>query len=105
MIRRPPRSTLFPYTTLFRSTRFLGLYTHTAYSENPMRVPLLRRKLGEVTERAGLLPAGYSGKALASRLEPYPRDERLQIGPEDLYRHAAATLQLGDPQRRPLPVP
>src|SRR3712207_8182900 len=25
MIRRPPRSTLFPYTTLFRST---GLYQH-----------------------------------------------------------------------------
>src|SRR5688572_31914548 len=23
MLRRPPRSTLFPYTTLFRSTRFL----------------------------------------------------------------------------------
>src|SRR5260221_790136 len=25
MIRRPPRSTLFPYTTLFRSHGFLGL--------------------------------------------------------------------------------
>src|SRR5947208_4831555 len=25
MIRRPPRSTLFPYTTLFRSYRFVGL--------------------------------------------------------------------------------
>src|SRR5256885_7274477 len=25
MIRRPPRSTLFPYTTLFRSGRFPGL--------------------------------------------------------------------------------
>src|SRR5690554_7660555 len=24
MIRRPPRSTLFPYTTLFRSTIFIG---------------------------------------------------------------------------------
>src|SRR2546430_11891663 len=24
MIRRPPRSTLFPYTTLFRSTRYRG---------------------------------------------------------------------------------
>src|SRR2546422_6921654 len=24
MIRRPPRSTLFPYTTLFRSWQFLG---------------------------------------------------------------------------------
>ena len=80
-------------------TRFLGLYTHTAYSENPMRVPLLRRKLGEVIERAGLLPAGYSGKALASILESYPRDELLQIGAEDLYRHARAILQLGDRQR------
>src|SRR3712207_8929153 len=25
MIRRPPRSTLFPYTTLFRSTRVAGI--------------------------------------------------------------------------------
>src|SRR3989454_4354530 len=28
MIRRPPRSTLFPYTTLFRSRRRCGLYIH-----------------------------------------------------------------------------
>src|SRR5438309_6381938 len=28
MIRRPPRSTLFPYTTLFRSSGFIG--THLA---------------------------------------------------------------------------
>src|SRR2546427_6327781 len=26
MIRRPPRSTLFPYTTLFRSVRVRGVY-------------------------------------------------------------------------------
>src|SRR3712207_6891118 len=26
MIRRPPRSTLFPYTTLFRSRRLLALW-------------------------------------------------------------------------------
>src|SRR5256885_8848080 len=26
MIRRPPRSTLFPYTTLFRSRRSLGIF-------------------------------------------------------------------------------
>src|SRR5258706_9349810 len=29
MIRRPPRSTLFPYTTLFRSPHFLPLF-HTS---------------------------------------------------------------------------
>src|SRR5260221_1422460 len=28
MIRRPPRSTLFPYTTLFRSTYFPALSSH-----------------------------------------------------------------------------
>src|SRR2546425_10583192 len=33
MIRRPPRSTLFPYTTLFRSFE-LGIYTaHEMYEE------------------------------------------------------------------------
>ena len=80
-------------------TRFLGLYTHTAYAANPVDVPLLRRKLAAVMERAGLLPAGHSGKALASILETYPRDELLQIGAEDLYRHAMAILQLGERQR------
>src|SRR3712207_7841291 len=29
MIRRPPRSTLFPYTTLFRSVRFPKAMPHT----------------------------------------------------------------------------
>src|SRR5258707_2865351 len=30
MIRRPPRSTLFPYTTLFRSHLYLALHIHHA---------------------------------------------------------------------------
>jgi glutamate dehydrogenase len=64
-----------------------------------MQVPLLRRKLADVIARAGLLPAGYSGKALASILETYPRDELVQISTDDLYRHAMAILQLGERQR------
>src|SRR5256885_10114634 len=31
MIRRPPRSTLFPYTTLFRSYSGMGIAFHTIY--------------------------------------------------------------------------
>src|SRR5258708_21006385 len=33
MIRRPPRSTLFPYTTLFRSVTALGLLKGNAEAE------------------------------------------------------------------------
>src|SRR3712207_6937702 len=32
MIRRPPRSTLFPYTTLFRSSSFTSTYLRTSPS-------------------------------------------------------------------------
>src|SRR2546427_7735581 len=37
MIRRPPRSTLFPYTTLFRSASFLEPHpmSHTFHSYRP----------------------------------------------------------------------
>src|SRR2546422_9501000 len=34
MIRRPPRSTLFPYTTLFRSTNYIDLMTLCLKHEN-----------------------------------------------------------------------
>src|SRR3712207_8776855 len=35
MIRRPPRSTLFPYTTLFRSNiDFFGMSLNSAYVNN-----------------------------------------------------------------------
>src|SRR3712207_8459617 len=35
MIRRPPRSTLFPYTTLFRSGRGLHVLAHQAAHHGP----------------------------------------------------------------------
>ncbi len=84
--------------------RFLGLYTHIAYSENPAAIPILRRKLAHVMQRAGFLPASHSGKALASILESYPRDELIQIGADEIYEHAIAILQLGERQRTRLLV-
>ncbi len=79
--------------------RLLGLYTHTAYRANPGEVPVLRRKIAHVIERAGFLHASHSGKALQSILETYPRDELMQIEADGIFEHAIAILQLGERQR------
>ncbi len=45
MIRRPPRSTLFPYTTLFRSTeKYFALQKmlHEEYPALPQAEPLVK---------------------------------------------------------------
>src|SRR2546430_9726155 len=44
MIRRPPRSTLFPYTTLFRSRRVLGRRPRGPVAEGPL--PARDRAIG-----------------------------------------------------------
>src|SRR3712207_7741913 len=41
MIRRPPRSTLFPYTTLFRSGQGLGLQAVRAVAGDRARLALV----------------------------------------------------------------
>src|SRR3712207_7601133 len=43
MIRRPPRSTLFPYTTLFRSLPFTLATFPLPVSHPALRFPLLER--------------------------------------------------------------
>src|SRR2546430_11735106 len=43
MIRRPPRSTLFPYTTLFRSVSIADFYTQNAIVLPPNMAPMRGR--------------------------------------------------------------
>src|SRR3989441_11842857 len=80
MIRRPPRSTLFPYTTLFRSLAVL-VPAHEAALEQiapaglpaqlgqPSAVPRVWRcrhetvaRPGELVKKAGLLPNDLAGQ-------------------------------------------
>src|SRR3712207_8305399 len=54
MIRRPPRSTLFPYTTLFRSAGWPGILLHEAVGHglegdfNRKESSLFTGKIGEL---------------------------------------------------------
>src|SRR3712207_7951634 len=58
MIRRPPRSTLFPYTTLFRSM-----------CPKALRARRVLRRASRASWRATALWSGFGGEA------PHERDE------------------------------
>src|SRR2546422_4413588 len=71
MIRRPPRSTLFPYTTLFRS-RFDEIRLHErqqAVVQGSRRGPVVaQRQVGESRHRVGHLRSEEHTSELQSRL-------------------------------------
>ena len=77
-------------------SRFLGLYTSTAYRASPREIPLLRGKVQMVLERAGFPHASHDEKALIEILETYPRDSLLQIDADELFELAIGLLGLGE---------
>jgi glutamate dehydrogenase len=76
--------------------RFVGLYTSSAYHADPREVPLLRRKVARVVERAGFRQFSHMYKNLLSALQAYPRDELFQIDEDTLFETALGILRLGD---------
>src|SRR3989454_12620344 len=79
MIRRPPRSTLFPYTTLFRSLRL-----HEVEEQHP----------GERGEREGVALGPAAGRRQAVR-QPLQRGPE---HPEEPRGNAFARERFADPQ-------
>ncbi|MGH6665967.1 MAG: NAD-glutamate dehydrogenase domain-containing protein, partial [Pseudolabrys sp.] len=84
---------------LIGEQRIVGLFTSTAYTRTAHSIPYLRRKIAGVEARAGFDPGSHSGKALASVLENYPRDELFQVDEDSLSRFALAILQLDERPR------
>src|SRR3989449_7879052 len=70
MIRRPPRSTLFPYTTLFRSD---------VYGEDPT-VNRLEKRAAEIfgKEAALFIPTGCMGNLIAIKVRSEEHTSELQ---------------------------
>ncbi|MCW5630659.1 MAG: NAD-glutamate dehydrogenase [Rhodoferax sp.] len=80
-------------------TRFLGLYTSTAYSVSIEEIPQVRQRAAQVMARAGVVPESHAAKSLQSILEVYPRDELFQIDADTLAEHAIGILRLQERQR------
>src|SRR2546422_11776283 len=86
MIRRPPRSTLFPYTTLFRSRRAHQL----------LRIRRDQRRGGVATFRltqGGGMLRPYSDFATVGAEELRVRSEERRVGEEGRSRWAADHLK------------
>src|SRR5690349_23453309 len=101
MIRRPPRSTLFPYTTLFRSG--VGPKTAAKWLDEHGSLDALVAAAPQVPGKAGEnLRAGLSNIPLARRLVTIRDDIKLPValdalvpGAPDVPRLAALYQRLG----------
>ena len=79
--------------------RFVGLFTAEAYDQTASDVPLIRRKVANVLERAAYVAGSHNAKRLRNIVENYPRDELFQIFEDDLYRIALGVMHLFDRPR------
>src|SRR3546814_17164176 len=113
MIRRPPRSTrtdtLFPYTTLFRSTPplpadWLRLASFAAqYYQRPLGeviLPALPAGLRKVTAYQGKRSAGGPVQRLDKRKKPAPESMEPDQAPVLNAEQAAAAEEIGRASRR-----
>src|SRR2546426_9438256 len=95
MIRRPPRSTLFPYTTLFRSDLIVGqrggvpIYLKSVADVTLAQGPSEIRRVGQ--KRAAIISGDISGRdmgAVAADVrgvigkQSLPRSEERRVGKE-----------------------
>jgi glutamate dehydrogenase len=74
--------------------RFLGLYTHLAFSDSIANIPVVRRKLAEVLAALGLAADSFDGSYAGEILEFYPREELFMASVPELTEVAAGVLRL-----------
>src|SRR5260221_10895152 len=77
MIRRPPRSTLFPYTTLFRST-----------------FEVLRHRLSAINDEAAVTIGRVSGSPIATEGNDFNSGLMTTVSPSAVIRSEEHTSEL-----------
>ncbi|WP_273717359.1 MULTISPECIES: NAD-glutamate dehydrogenase [Bartonella] len=79
--------------------RIVGLFTSSAYTRSILQIPFLKEKAQTIIQRLGYNRTDYSGKALISVLETYPRDEMFRTDVDTLTENAKLILQLDERPR------
>src|SRR2546426_11344974 len=95
MIRRPPRSTLFPYTTLFRSHEIEPQAIAAPPSRDPPRAhPFLSQRL-DAGVPEGVV--GNAGDVVAPHAEMAEGDGDVRLRPAEAGRSEEHTSELQSP--------
>src|SRR2546422_809351 len=99
MIRRPPRSTLFPYTTLFRSRLLTTVEGQWPTTGSAFIVVGL--EAGVVTHGVGLVGrTGYVGHSVATTASPFTFGGTVELGRLHLdYAYRGFDAPAGDTHR------
>ena len=74
--------------------RFIGLYTAAVYTTDPLRIPILRRKVEQVIKLSGFQSEDHEGRELARVLESFPRDELFQSSIRELFATALSVTRI-----------
>src|SRR5438132_8235697 len=101
MIRRPPRSTLFPYTTLFRSAESIwslraansSMCTMSAETPGPCKLRATRSRFGRRSEEHTSELQSHSDLVCRLLLEKKKITKQQVIGHIQIYQHYVPTTQ------------
>ncbi|MBK5264649.1 MAG: NAD-glutamate dehydrogenase, partial [Alphaproteobacteria bacterium] len=77
-----------------------GLWTSSALSAPPEKVPLLRSALATMMEKFGFDPSGHAGKALSHTLTALPHDLLIGFSSKALEHVALTAMSLSDRPRQ-----
>src|SRR5256885_12185300 len=94
MIRRPPRSTLFPYTTLFRSLE-RAVPVRTEHVAHPRTLPRLDQGLGLARHHVSVVDLVC--RLLLEKKNPGRVGERLLRREPELHRQQTEPVELAAP--------
>jgi len=64
--------------------RFLGLFTSKAYAEDAENIPILRQKLSQILEQAGVHPGSHDYKEIRTIVNSLPKEELFLTSVEEI---------------------
>ncbi len=83
-----------PDGTVSGGQLFAGLFAAAAYNRSARNIPVLRRKVARILDRAGVIPRSHDGRTLMNIVENLPRDELFQASEAHLLATSLGILRL-----------